>query len=318
VITVMDEDRLAGIGPFFVTGGRVSRARLLAAPVSNQLGPLALPAFERQTAATISAVLSSQGIPRLTLEGVKAAPPWGPIFGRSLSHRVHKHWWMQAPIITLGEGTFDDWFASRSANFRQQMRRDRRKLEKAGASVRMTTEDSIESDVRSFSKLHRARWATRGGSATLSSTVEAMVLSAARRLIPVGAMRLWNIDVAGDTISSHMFLTAGDVASYWLGGFDDGWSEMRPGMQALMAALEHSWSVGDKIFDLGSGDDPYKLRFTDEHDTLEWWDVLELGRPGAWGVVLAERAKRSASRHLPEPTRKRVRAFLRSTRSRTD
>ena len=142
----------------------------------------------------------------------------------------------------------------------------------------------------------------------MSPSIEAMLLEAARLLVPHDRMRLWNVDVGGETISSHIFLVAGATVSYWLGGFDDRWSSVRPSIQTLLVALEHAWAGGDQIFDLGPGEAAYKSRFTDEYDTVEWVDVIDERDRGAAMILRREQMRRAVSARIPPAVRERIRS----------
>jgi CelD/BcsL family acetyltransferase involved in cellulose biosynthesis len=105
-----------------------------------------------------------------------------------------------------------------------------------------------------------------------------MLAAAARSLPAPERFRLWSIEIDGHIISSHLFIAAGGVVSYWLGGFDEAWAAQHPSMQTLLIAMEHAWSVGDRVFDLGQGGGAYKYRLADEEDTLEWLVVIPRGK----------------------------------------
>ncbi|HYI46236.1 MAG TPA: GNAT family N-acetyltransferase [Actinomycetota bacterium] len=311
LVTLHEEGgRVVGLGPFFVTTGRVPRARLLASPASLRGAPLAAPGFEGRVAAELAAVFERQGIPLVRLDGIATAPDWATLLADGSGMSVQRGWDSPAPLVRLKGSTFEEWFDSRSANFRQQMRRDRRKLDEQEATFRLSTEATLEKDMASFTRLHSARWDPRGGSATMSPSIEEMILSAARLLVPQDRLRLWNVDIGGETISSHIFLVAGGTVSYWLGGFDDRWSSMRPSIQTLLAALEHAWGSGDEIFDLGPGEAAYKSRFTDEKTTVEWVDVIDSGNRAAGLILRREQLRRAVSARIPPALRERIRSLV--------
>ena len=73
-------------------------------------------------------------------------------------------------------------------------------------------------------------------------------------------------------------------------------------MVTLLAALEDAWGRGDRRFDLGGGDQPYKYRFAEADETLEWWTLAPRGRryPLVRTVLFPQHAYRWAARHVPE------------------
>jgi CelD/BcsL family acetyltransferase involved in cellulose biosynthesis len=158
---------------------------------------------------------------------------------------------------------------TKSPNFRQQMRRDRRRLDRRGAVFRMATVNELDRDLRYFAQLHYGRWDSRGGSDVLDHRIEAMLRSAARELLLSDRFRLWSLDIDGETISSHAFMEAGGELAYWLGGFDPSWASYKPSLQVILAAIEHAWQTGARRLDLGDGGETYKYRFAEQEDTLQ-------------------------------------------------
>lgn len=279
VVAVFDGDELTGLAPFSidVTHRGARRCRVLASGVSTRVEPLALPGTEAAVAPVVVGALVSSAAPDfVSFEGVPATSPWPELFLRAWPAGRPGPWLqremtMPAPVLVVGEGSFDEWLAGRGRNFRQRMRRLRRRLEREGATFRVARDPAeVERGLAAFFGLHHARWGGRGGSGVLSRPVEEMVVDAARRLVPAGRLRVWSIDVDGRTISAQVFVAAGGVVSYWLGGFDEAWAREAPGIQGVLAAVEDAWERGDRCVDLGAGGHDYKYLFTDEDEELRW------------------------------------------------
>jgi Acetyltransferase (GNAT) domain len=100
--------------------------------------------------------------------------------------------------------------------------------------------------------------------------LEAMLAEVSVELGPAQRFRLWSIEAQGRTIGSLVFVGAGGAVSYWLGGFDVGWSAYGPAIELVRAALEHAWSIGDRIVDFGH----YKYTFADEEDNVAPVDLV--------------------------------------------
>jgi CelD/BcsL family acetyltransferase involved in cellulose biosynthesis len=114
-------------------------------------------------------------------------------------------------------------------------------------------------------------------------------------------MRLWTIEVDGDVISAHVFLGAGDMSTYWLGGFDDGWAAQQPALQSLVAAIEHAFDAGDRLLDLGAGAQSYKYRLADGERQLAWTTLVPPGPRAVRARMLvgSRRLRRTVVQHLP-------------------
>jgi Acetyltransferase (GNAT) domain len=143
---------------------------------------------------------------------------------------LHRQFTQPAPIADLDGWSHEEWFGSKSRDFRQSMRRRSRQLEAAGARLCLTRDESrLPADLEAFARLHYQRWATLGGSRVLNPRVQRVLAEASRALIGDLRFRLWSIKVGTETISSHIFLSAGGETTYWLGSFDERWGSPATG-----------------------------------------------------------------------------------------
>lgn len=319
VVFVRDGAELVGVCPLYVQSDRlgVRRYSFLASPISLRTGPVARPEAAEAVARAICAALTALADPPdvVSFDGVPAGSPWPSLFARHLAGRSdawsHTYKRMPAPTVRIEHEDAERWLASKSKNFREQTRRRRRKLESAGAVFRLVPPDETDATLTQMARLHHARWAERGGSAVLSDAVEAMLRSAARALGP-DRFRLWTIDMAGTSISAHLFVAAGGEVSYWLGGFDDRWAAHQPALQVLVAALRDAIERGDERLDLGGGAQPYKYRLADSEEVLEWVTIVPRGRRHlrARASTAPRHVRRAVLGRIPDPVKDRVKAAL--------
>jgi CelD/BcsL family acetyltransferase involved in cellulose biosynthesis len=323
VITAREDGRLIGVAPLYtVREGRRHCYLPLCTGLSPRVEPLAAPGRQHEVAAAICTALS-EACPTPDLVGFNGVPmtsPWPQLLTRGWPRRspwVHEDVSRPAPIVNL-RGTFEQWLNARSRNFRQQMRRSRRQLEREGVQFVMVSSDAELIDgLRSFAALHYGRWHDRGGSGVLHPGVEAMLVDAGRALLPEGRFRLWLARHEGRAISAHIFVAAGGEVSYWLGGFDEAWAAQHPSLLVILEALEHCFSSGDGRLDLNSGGQGYKYRFADSEDTLIWRTMLPRGRRylRTRAATAPTRVARAAYDRLPDNTRRLVKATLSGRRS---
>jgi CelD/BcsL family acetyltransferase involved in cellulose biosynthesis len=323
ITVAIEGSQLLGIAPLYAEPARhgVSAYRLLAAPVSSRTEPLAAPGRERDAVrALVRAIAAVTPAPDLlTFDAVDVTSTYpsaiAEAWPRTQAQREHT---TAAPYVTLAGRSFDEWYSDKSRNFREQIRRRRRQLDRAGAVFALaTTPAETTRAVRAFVELHHRRWSWRGGSAVLTPEVEAMLLDAAPVLVAAGRMRLWTIEVDGDVISAHLFLGAGDVFTYWLGGFDDGWATQQPALQSLVAAIEHAFGAGDRLLDLGAGAQSYKYRLADGEARLAWTTLVPPGPRAVRARILvgSRRLRRTVVQRLPRRVvvqLKRLRAHYRT------
>lgn len=287
VVVVQRKGKLVGIAPFFADHSRLGlvRFRPLGGRTSTRVEPLSQMGLRKEVAAAISCRLveSSPRAGALMFEGVSASSPWPGLLSETwpgnlgLWGQAYRE--LPAPRVGLADSeSFDVWLEAKSRNFRQQMRRSRRQLAKQGAQFRLaSSEEEVERGLRAFIDLHHGRWKKKGGSRALYPAVEKMLAEAAGRLPAPERYRIWTIEIGGRIISAHVFLAAGGVLSYWLGGFDEAYAAQHPSMQTLLIAMEHGWSVGDRVFDLGPGGSAYKYRLADQEDTIQWTIAIPRG-----------------------------------------
>jgi CelD/BcsL family acetyltransferase involved in cellulose biosynthesis len=286
VVAVHEGDDLIGIGPFFASPESFGlvRYRILGSETSYRVTPLARPGREREVASTIAKMLSeaqpSPGV--LSFEGIESDSPWPDLFcevwpggGQPWKYRVRT---LPAPTVTLRGQTFQEWMASRTPKFRGPSRRLRRRLEELGAEFKLAqSEEEIERGLKAFAALHYERWKSRGGSRALDQQIELMIHDVAHQL-PLGErFRLWLIEIEGQIICVQVVIAAGGEASWWLSGFDEGWSKYGPSIQSNLAAIEQSCALHEDRFDLGGGAQEYKYRFANSQDILEWIDLVPPG-----------------------------------------
>lgn len=318
VVVVLNDGRLVGIAPFFIDRSRLGlvRSRLLGVRTSTGVQPLSQTGLERDVAAAITSRLaeSSPRAGALMLEGLSNTSSWPTLLSETWPGNLglwgQAYRQLPAPRVVLSDSdSFDAWLGAKSRNFRQQVRRSRRQLEKGGGRFGLaSSEEELQRGLRALVNLHHARWNKKGGSRALYPAVETMLAAAARSLPAPERYRLWTIEIDGRIISAHLFVAAGGVLSYWLGGFDEALAAQHPSMQTLLIAMEHGWSVGDRVFDLGPGGAAYKYRLADQEDTLEWRIAIprDTGHLASRLRWLPVQMARTMKRSLPQQMRQKL------------
>lgn len=317
-IAVFDGADLVGLAPLFSDRGLggLNRYRLLGAGTSAPLDILARPGMERAVGSVIVQSLTEVD-PRpdvIMFEGLRGDSPWPSLLCDLWPNpgklSLRRQFSQPAPFLELSAITYAEWFASRSAKFRSNMRRGLREVQKHGAIVRLSrNRQELTDDLEAFARLHRLRWRTRGGSGALNPGVERMLAEVGACLIEEGRFRLWSMHLDGRPISSHLFLTAGEETAYWLGGFDDTETRIQqPAILTILSALEHAFAVGDTRFDLGSGGQWYKYNFSQTAGSVDWVLLIPRGwrsflariqlAPLRARIMLAQRAPARAKRFV--------------------
>lgn len=307
-VVVRERGRVVGLAPFYVQpdgGGRIDY-RLPGIEITARLTPLAQPGREWEVAEALAAALAdAQPSPdALLFEGAPVDAHWLVALRDRWPGAVRPPLWRThvdgSPLVSMREGSFDAWFAARSSNFRQQMRRMRRRFAAAGGVSRLATRATLAADAAALTRLHAGRWEGRGHSnlVDLGDSFTAFVVELGEALLDDGRFALRMLDLEGEPICAQLFVAAGGTALFVNGGWNERHAAMKPSLLCLLDALEDAFAQGATRFDLGVGEQSYKLRFADGDAPLEW------------AVLLAPtpRLPLSAARTTPALVRARLRA----------
>lgn len=326
VVVVLDDRCLVGIAPFWITSGRgrLTRFRLLGAGVGFPIEPLADRGRDTEVADAVARCLAaSRPAPqRIILDGVATDSPWPALLGEAWPNgapRARRDSALPIPTVSLRDvESFDGWLETRSRNFRQEMRRTRRRLLAAGGTIRLaTTVDELDRALEAFARLHYANWEGRGGSGALDPTIEAMLRDAGKRLLPTGRFRVWTIELDGTVIEARVVLAAGGDVALWLSGYDERLSKLSPSIQTTLTAVEDAIERNERRLLMGPGGQQWKYRFADGEDRVASVTLLPRGPFTAGRAQLAaDKLRRVSAERLPPQLKQRIKTVGRRIRLR--
>ncbi|MGN6189230.1 MAG: GNAT family N-acetyltransferase [Conexibacter sp.] len=310
-VAVRDGKQLVGVAPFYVEPDADGRRdyRLPGIELAGRLAPLALDGREWEVAAAIGAALA-HAEPRpdaLRFEGIPLEAHWLTAlrdgWPGALRPPLRLTQTEGNPTTSLAEPSFDDWLAGRSANFRQQMRRLRRRFADTGGVSRVATRDTLAADAAVLARLHAQRWAGRGHSnlVDLGERFSAFVVELGERLLDRERFALRVLELDGQPICAQLFVRAGGTTLFVNGGWDERHAALKPSLLCLLDAVEEAFALNQARIDLGVGVQSYKLRFADG------------SAPLAWGILMAPgpRLPLTAARSMPALTQARLRESAR-------
>jgi CelD/BcsL family acetyltransferase involved in cellulose biosynthesis len=197
---------------------------------------------------------------------------WGAGVGGSLAPSAPRRT-DSLPYIAFEEGGYEGYLAARSRNFRSQLGRRRRKLEREhGLSFRSTTTAAqLEADFATFFELHDERWDDRGGSSSGSEQVRAFQREFAAAALEQGWLRLWIAEADGAPRAAWYGWRIGGRYCYSLSGLSKDYETFALGTVLLAHTIEQAAAEGATIYDLMWGDEGYKQRFeTGRRDAASW------------------------------------------------
>lgn len=221
------------------------------------------------------------------------------------------------PYVGFGEDGYEGYWAGRSRNFRSQVGRRRRKLEREhGLVFRMTADATeLDKDLETFFVLHEERWEERGGTSALSEDAKAMHRRFAGHALQRGWLRLWVAEADGAPAAAWYGWRIAGRYCYSLSGLSSRYEDLALGNVLLAHTIEQAAAEGSRVYDLMWGDEGYKKRFETDRREAESWIVGRRGTP-AWSAAVALDGLTAGARRLPpglrEPAKRLYRAASRS------
>jgi CelD/BcsL family acetyltransferase involved in cellulose biosynthesis len=184
--------------------------------------------------------------------------------------------------------------ASKSANFRSQYQRSRRRLANLGTVrlLRAPQDLSIAEAMKTLAKLNRARW-QEAGSSFKTVDYERFHAMLAQRFAERDWLWLAILTLDDEPIAARYDFVYGSKVWCMQGGWDPARQDLNLG--TLMTAEVISWAIAQELreYDFLGGEDHYKRRWADRERTLldleafnaatlrgRWWPRLRSLRRG--------------------------------------
>jgi len=310
VLVLESGDGLAGVVPMYASGGvyRLIGAEL--APVE----PVSKAGLQGRLMEAASELAVAEPRARLVELGQHGSGvDWAGMLSNAWSGGRGAWQWVEAeapaPEVDFSDG-FEAWMNGKSKSFRRDIRSSRRKLDEGGGAFRFATEETLESDVREFLRLHRMRLSDRGGTNIPEGKgVERMLVAVGRDLLPSARFRLLCLDLDGGVIAADLLLAAGSEISAWNSGFDETYRDFSPIMQCLVHALADAAERGERTMSLGPGGQSYKYRLSSSEDCLRSSLIVPRGPsyPLARLRLAPRQARRAVANRLSPKAKRRLR-----------
>ena len=185
------------------------------------------------------------------------------------------------PYIEFDDGGFSAYMAARSRNFRSQIGRRRRRLERDHGLVFTMTSDpaALEADLDTFFRLHDERWQSRGERSSQTEQARLLQRRFAAAALDRGWLRLWIAEADGEPAGAWYGWRLGDRYCYALAGLAERFEPLGLGNVLLAHTIEAAAEEGAAVYDLMWGDEEYKRRFETGRRYAESWIVTRRGHP---------------------------------------
>lgn len=206
--------------------------------------------------------------------------------------------------------TWDEYLSTRSPNFRSQIGRKLRGLQRKHdvAFHQVDSLDELEPRMKVLFNLHERRWRDRGSAVFATDESRAFHLAFARAALNRGWLRLWSLDVDGETVAAWYGWRLGDRYLYYQAGFNPAWSHFSPGLLLLAHTIRAAIEEGASDYDMLLGDEPFKYRFGSVARSAQTLVMTPPLHP-ARAAVSAEIAIRRLVRRLPPRVHVKVKQF---------
>ena len=206
-----------------------------------------------------------------------------------------------SPVVDLSSGSWDDYLATRSSNFRSQVRRKERKLvRESGMTYRLSDDpERLSSDLDTLFELHEARWAGESSGALAGSRV-AFHRDFAAVAQERGWLRLWLAEIEGRAVAAWYGFRFGGADWYYQFGRDPEWDKASVGLVLLAHTVRDAVEAGQREYRLLRGGESYKERFATGDPGIETVAVPR----GARGRLAVGAAATGLA--LPGPLRRRL------------
>jgi CelD/BcsL family acetyltransferase involved in cellulose biosynthesis len=169
-----------------------------------------------------------------------------------------------SPWLAL-PSSWDELIGAASSGLRAQVGRRRRGLERQG-SLRFRVVGagaSLDQDLDTFLRLEASGWKAKRGTAILSdSSTERLYREFARVAAKEGWLRMYFLDLDGETIAADYGCAYEGHAFFMKTGFDEAHSRLSPGLVLRAEVLRSSIEEGLRSYDFMGEADLYKTRWT--------------------------------------------------------
>ena len=252
---------LVAILPLYLSRQRPLRIiRFLGHGQGDHLSPVCAPADREAAALAFRDALDREAFDLFL--GDKMAG-WTTSLGGRMLRRTG------SPVLRFGGNSWEELLASRSANFREQVRRRERKLGREHELNFRFCDDPgrLDDDLGTLFRLHLARWGDTG--AWYSPAAEAFHREFAPRALERGWLRFWLLELDGRPAAAWYGFRFAGAELYYQAGRDPEWERGSVGFVLLAHSIRAALEDGANEYRFLEGSEAYKYRFANEDEGLD-------------------------------------------------
>jgi CelD/BcsL family acetyltransferase involved in cellulose biosynthesis len=248
--------------------------RFVGHTVSDEMGPIARLRDRPAAIEALRSVLGQLDFEVFLAERLPADERWRSGLG---GQRLR---WTDSPVLHFGDQSWEKVTAAWSANFRQQVGRKFRKLNREHEVVFRRTTDAakLDADLDTLFALHEARWSDES---SFGGETAPFHRDFAHRALANGWLRLWILDLDGRPAAAWYGFRFGNAALYYQAGRDPERARESVGLMLLTHTVREALNDGATEYRFLEGTESYKYRLANAGSTL---DTLAVAH-GAVGVA---------------------------------
>jgi len=278
------DGRLVGVLPLYLWRlGPVRVIRFIGHEAGDELGPVCAAADRPEVAKAARSILERSPAPLMIGQQLPCAAGWGRLLGARTLGREG------SLVLALGYESWDGFLATRSSNFRGQIRGRERKLARHHAIGFRLADDPARfgADLDTLFALHRAAHPARSS----FSCAEPFHREWASLALERGWCRLWLLEVDGVARAAWYGFRFNGTEAYYQSGRDPAWDAWSVGSILLAHSVREALCDGMSEYRFLRGGEEYKRRFGGRDDGLETV-ALAFGRTGDAALLTAAVVRR--------------------------
>jgi CelD/BcsL family acetyltransferase involved in cellulose biosynthesis len=268
-------------------------ARVLGHGPADELGPICDPSDRAEFGWALRRFMMNRRLPWdvVLADRMPVEEGWSSALGGVLLKRE------SSPSVMLDGLDWEQFLRLRSRNFREQVRRRERRLQREYAvRYRLVAEpERLEAELDLLFELHRARW--KGESSVLTANRERFHREWAAAAQDAGWLRLWFLELDGKTVAAWYGLRYAQRDFFYQAGRDPAFDDRSVGFVLLAHTIRAAANDGIREYRLLRGGEPYKARFATRDRSLETRAIAG-SSAGAAAVAGAAAAATSGARGL--------------------
>jgi CelD/BcsL family acetyltransferase involved in cellulose biosynthesis len=259
------DGRPVGLLPLYRGAQRPLRTvRLVGHGPADRLAPICAPADRPRVAAALRRTLDTLGADVFVADELPADEGWAGLIGGLTLRRE------ASPVLPARGMDFPAFLASRSRNFREQVRRRERALRRHHDVAFRLTEDpeALDADLDVLYRLHEARWEEQSSTFTEGPPRD-FHRAFARLALERGWLRLWLLEVDGEPVAAWQGFRYAGSEWYYQSGRETSWDWRSVGFVLLAHSVRAALDEGVDEYRLLRGGEQYKGRFSTFDPELE-------------------------------------------------